>query len=192
LLAGLALPLLRVCTVYGQQNPVFRVTSTLVQVDAVVIDSKGRQVPDLTAADFSLYADGKIQKITNFSYVAVSPQATPLPAAKAVAKDPTLAPPPDANIRREDVRRTIVLMVDDLNLSFESLAFVRFSLLKFIDRQMQPGDLIAIRKTGAKPVHRMFMKTRRISADRMRLPLTPLPFHRARCPGNLIICAATP
>jgi VWFA-related protein len=47
------------------------------------------------------------------------------------------------------VRRTIVLMVDDLGLSFESMAFVRWSLRKFVNRRIQPGDLVAICRTGA-------------------------------------------
>jgi VWFA-related protein len=40
-------------------------------------------------------------------------------------------------------------MVDDLGLSFESMAFVRSSLRKFVNQQLQPGDLVAICRTGA-------------------------------------------
>jgi hypothetical protein len=47
------------------------------------------------------------------------------------------------------VRRTIVLMVDNLGLSFESMDFVRRSLRKFIETQMQPGDLMAICRTAS-------------------------------------------
>ncbi len=95
--------------IHGQQpgpaeNPVFRVSTTLVQVDAVVTDSQGHQVPTLTAADFELYADGKPQAITHFSYVLVSPPGGVLPPAKTIAKDPLLAAPPAATIRREDVK----------------------------------------------------------------------------------------
>jgi VWFA-related protein len=39
-------------------------------------------------------------------------------------------------------------MVDDLGLSFDDMAFVRSSLRKFVDRQLQPGDLVAICRTG--------------------------------------------
>ncbi len=130
-------------------SAVFRVGTTLVQVDAVVTDSKGHQVTGLSAADFELYADGKLQTITHFSYVTVAPPGTLRGPTRATAKDPATAPPPIENMRPDDVRRTIVLMVDDLNLSFESLAFVRASLLKFVDQQMQPGDLIAVCRTGA-------------------------------------------
>ena len=131
------------------QNPVFRVSSTLVQIDAVVTDAKGNQIPDLTANDFELYADGVPQPITHFSYVSISLPANQTAPAKDSAKNPLLAAPPAMSIRREEVRRTMVLMVDDLNLSFESLARVRFSLLKFVDEQMQPGDLVAVCRTGS-------------------------------------------
>lgn len=131
---------------------VFKVTTTLVQVDAVVTDSKGHYVTGLTADDFAIFEDGKPQKITNFSYVkvgsAIPAGSAPAPkhAPKAV---PALPPAPAAPVRPEDVRRTIVLMVDDLGLSFESMAFVRAALRKFVERQMQPGDLVAVCRTGA-------------------------------------------
>ncbi len=143
----------------GQQAPVFRppdqssaavfrVTTTLVQIDAVVTDSKGRQVTTLQPDDFEVVVDGKPQKITHFSYVNVVPEATgPVKklAPNAVLDLPGTAPP----LRPGDVRRTIVLMADDLGLSFESMAFVRSSMLKFVNQQMQPGDLVAVCRTGA-------------------------------------------
>ena len=128
---------------------VFSVTTTLVQVDAVATDSKGHYLTDLTPQDFAVYDDGKPQTITNFSYVHVATQAPGgIVAAESSAKAiPAL--PPAAALRPEDVRRTIVLMVDDLGLSFESMAFVRSSLRKFVERQIQPGDLVAICRTGS-------------------------------------------
>jgi VWFA-related protein len=131
---------------------VFSVTTTRVQVDAVVTDSKGHYVTDLTADDFGIYLDGKQQKITNFSYVSVSLHAPLLSKSerKATPKpSPMLPPAPSTPARQEDVRRTIVLMVDDLGISFEDMAYVRNSLRKFIEQQMQPGDLVAICRTGA-------------------------------------------
>ena len=139
----------------AQAGTVFTVTSTLVQVDAVVTDSKGHHITDLKPEEFQVFEDGKPQKLTNFSYVQVTPERQAMPAAKAerpkpVSKGPSALPPaPLAQIRPEDIRRTIVLMVDDLGLSFESMASVRGALRKFVNEQMQPGDLVAICRTGA-------------------------------------------
>lgn len=63
---------------------------------------------------------------------------------KIPEKNPLLISP----IKREQVRRTIALVVDDLTLTFENLFFVRKSLREFIDKQMQDGDLVAIARTG--------------------------------------------
>ncbi len=133
----------------GSDIPVFSITSNLVQIDAVVTDGKGRNIEDLTADDFEVSIDGKSQKLTHFSYVRVVPEQTGTPPKRAQKAASALPPPPSAQLRPEDVRRTIVLMVDDLGLSFESMAFVRFSLHKFIEKQMQPGDLVAIVRTGS-------------------------------------------
>src|SRR5260370_35970603 len=77
--------------------PVLRVTVNLVQADAVVTDSKGKQVTNLTADDFEVLQDGKRQKITKFSYISTAaPTPSPIephPANPAIRKRPP--PPPD-------------------------------------------------------------------------------------------------
>ncbi len=128
---------------------VFSVTTSLVQVDAVVTDSKGRYITDLNADDFEVYEDGKPQAITNLSYVRTGSKPEPRPRGGRTKSAAASPPPPSAPMRRRDVRRTIVLMVDDLGLSFESMASVREALRKFVEKQMQPGDLVAICRTGS-------------------------------------------
>ncbi len=135
------------------QDEVVKLGVTLVQVDAVVTDKKGRYVRDLKPEDFEIYEDGRKQQITNFSYIVTQPDskpsdAQPKPADKANDRKAPLALPP-VNLRPEQIRRTIALVVDDLSLSFESAYSVRRSLKKFVDEQMQPGDLVAIIRTGA-------------------------------------------
>ena len=131
-----------------KENDVVKISVTLVQIDVTVTDDKGRQVTDLKAEDFDIYEDGRRQHITNFSYIAgpSAPATQPAPADKANRNAP---PGPPVNLRLEQVRRTIALVVDDLGLSFESTAHLRDSLKKFVNEQMQPGDLVAIIRTGA-------------------------------------------
>ncbi len=162
----------------ASDNPVFRVTTTLVQVDAVVTDSKGRQIIDLSADDFEILADGLPQRITHFSYVRVAPDAV---SAAVPSKAPrgsrshlnSIVPPaPVISLPPEDVHRTIVLFVDDLGLSWESTASVRRALGKFVDQQMQPGDLVAVvRSGGGTDVLQPFTADKRllhIAVDRVR------------------------
>ena len=128
--------------------PVVRVTTSLVQVDAVVTDKNDRHVTDLTAADFEIFEDGRRQEITHCSYVALPKLATPPPAAPTAAGAAAPPPPPaPTRLRPERVRRTLALVVDDLGLSFRSTVEVREALEKFVDEQMEPGDLVAIVRT---------------------------------------------
>src|SRR6187200_1456062 len=55
--------------------PVIRINVNLVQVDAVVTDSKGNAVTNLKAEDFEVLQDGKPQVITNFEFVDVKTAA---------------------------------------------------------------------------------------------------------------------
>lgn len=110
---------------------------TLVQLDAVVTDQQGRLVTDLTAGDFEVIEDDAPQTITDFSYV-----ANPSAGARGTATTAPSAPGPAPELRPEDVRRTVVVVVD--SMSFEDTAYARYSLRKFIENDMQPGDLVSI------------------------------------------------
>jgi VWFA-related protein len=132
----------------GADDDVVRITTNLVQVDAVVTDKDGRLVTDLKPEEVEIFEDGREQKITNFSFVSTTPDATP-PAQPQPSTLPKGAPPaPPVRLHPEQVRRTIALVVDDLGLSFESTAYVRQALKKFVDKQLQPGDLVAIIRTA--------------------------------------------
>lgn len=128
-------------------DDVVRITTNLIQVDAVVTDKNGKQVTDLRADEFEIEENGDEQKITNFSYIPIAPIAAQ-PSAAAAPADKNAPPTLVTSLRPEQVRRTIALVVDDLGLSFESTNFVRQSLKKFVDEQMQPGDLVAIIRTA--------------------------------------------
>src|SRR6266404_2206816 len=128
---------------------VVRITTNLVQVDATVTDRRGQQVTDLKPEDFEILEDGHPQQIKAFSYVAASAE-TVTPANTAREKvDKTAPPQPPEQLRPEQVRRSIALVVDDLGLSFESVYYVRNAIKKFVDEQMKSGDMVAIIRTGA-------------------------------------------
>jgi VWFA-related protein len=136
-------------------DDVVRITTNLVQVDAVVTDKSGKLVTDLKPEEFEIYEDSREQKITNFSFVSTESEATaqpPQPVAEKTSPpapgDRNAPPLPPVRLRREQIRRTIAVVVDDLGLSFESTAYVRQSLKKFVDKQVQPGDLVAIIRTS--------------------------------------------
>jgi len=129
----------------SNDDEVVCITTNLVQVDAVITDKNGKLITDLRPDEVQIFEDGHQQKITNFSFV--NPETStsqPLPSAPP---DKNAPPLPPTKMHREDVRRTIALVVDDLGLSFRSTYDVRNALKKFVDQQMQPGDLVAIIRT---------------------------------------------
>jgi VWFA-related protein len=134
----------------ADDTDVVRITTNLVQVDAVVTKDD-KQVTNLKAEDFEILEDGHAQTITNFAYILNVPAASISPANIAAAGKNKDAPPVlPATTQPHDVRRTIALVVDDLGVSFESVGQIRRQLHKFIDEQLQPNDLVAIIRTGGE------------------------------------------
>jgi len=131
------------------QEEAIKLGVTLVQADVVVTDNKGRFVTDLRAEDFEVFEDGRPQKITNFSYIDLKPNADISKETKPDRAERESIGVPPVRLRAEDVRRTIALVVDDFESSFESVAIIRKALKKFVDEQMEPGDIVAIIRTGA-------------------------------------------
>jgi VWFA-related protein len=121
-------------------DTVISINVNLVQIDAVAIDSNGNPVTDLKASDFEIRQDRKFQTITSFSFVPIRSLRR-----AATVQGPSVIP---AVLKAEDVRRTIVFVVDDLALPFADLVRVRESLGKWVDQQMVTGDLVAVIRTS--------------------------------------------
>ena len=125
---------------------VVKISTALIQVDVTVTGKDGEPVRDLRRDEVQIYENGKLQPISNFSFVDGT-------GAAASAADRRTAPPdirlPTRPVRPDEVRRTIALVVDDLTLSFASTAWVRDALKRFVNEQMRDGDLVAIIRTGA-------------------------------------------
>ena len=141
----------------AQQTPapesVIRINVNLVQVDAIVTDSKGKPVTNLTAGDFEVLQDGKPQAITNFVFINIKESKVTAPPVRATAPpkkgQPAPPPPPPVAIRQDQIRRTIALVVDDLGLAADNTVRVRQSLKQWVDDEMRPGDLVAVIRTSA-------------------------------------------
>lgn len=128
-------------------DEVVKISTSLIQIDVTVTDRNGKIVTDLKPEEVEIYENGKKQDISNFTFISNIRERTEKPAP--TEKGQPAAPQPPASARPENVRRTIALVVDDLTLSFESVYYTRRALKKFVDEQMQDGDLVAIIRTGA-------------------------------------------
>jgi len=127
---------------------VVRINTNLVQVDAVITDKNGKPVIDLKPGEVQISEDGKRQKITHFSYVVAAETTEIATSSKPTTIDKNASPAPPVALKKEQVRRTIAIIVDDLGLSSTSVNPVRGALKKFVDDQMLPNDLVAIIRTA--------------------------------------------
>jgi len=121
--------------------PVIRISTELVQIDAVVTDKAGRHVVDLQPGDFTVFESGRRQKISHLVFVKTGQGPTTGGAAALAAVPQTAAP------------RTLLLVVDDLSLSLHSMVRTRRFLTAFADTGLGPADRAAIVKTSAVENH---------------------------------------
>ncbi len=128
-------------------DEVVKIDTTLIQIDVGVTDKNGKQIKDLKPQDFEIYENDEKQEIKNFSYVEIASEVIADANDKSGPSN-NLEALPAIKLRRENVRRTIALVIDDLGLSAESVYYVRRGLRKFVEEQMQPNDLVAIIRTG--------------------------------------------
>jgi VWFA-related protein len=157
------------------EQPTFRSGVRLATVDAVVTDDKGHHVTDLTPADFEVVERGRRQTVRQVIYVRTGPGTPSAPTAGggvAGGAATTPAPPapgPEAgrlNLpARDATSRVLAVVVDDLLLSFRSTVDTRRMLTQFLERDVAPGDLVAILRTsGGAGTLQQFTTDRRLLA----------------------------
>jgi VWFA-related protein len=146
------------------ERPIFRLTVSLVQLDVVVTDGKGRHVTTLGPEDFEVYQDGRKQPVTAVSYV---------DSAESWEDTSGLPPLPPEALRPRDARRAMAIVVDDLRMSFESVYYSRRGLQRFVDREFQPGDLAMLVTTsgGRTPELTFSPAALRSAVNRLRFSL---------------------
>jgi VWFA-related protein len=115
-----------------------------VQLDAVVLDGNGHQITNLTADDFEIYQDGKRQKTAAAIYIDENRRA----AKKGLQNSGSAPFASNPMLEGDKIRQIIIFIVDDLRMKYDSLHLARMSVRKFVETQMQPGDLTAIFRTG--------------------------------------------
>jgi VWFA-related protein len=122
------------------QQPTFRGAINFVRVDVIVDDRKQQPVTTLTQADFEVLEDGKPVSVEQFSLVKVDgnlkPGAPP-PTEIRTRNDEELI----AN--REDIR-VFAFFLDDYHVRRANSMSVREPLMKFVQEQLRPNDIVTI------------------------------------------------
>jgi VWFA-related protein len=127
---------------------IIRIDSKLVQLDFMVLDKDGQQVKNLTTDDIEVYQDGKLQKVSNFSYVDFANQEVSQ-TGKPEKPNKNAVPIPPAVTRTQSQGRLLTFVVDDGNCksSLGGINTSKDTLTKFVNEQMLPTDRIAIYQT---------------------------------------------
>ena len=157
LLAGLAFPQDK--SKKNAEDQMIRISTQLVQLDVVVTDKKGHVVPGLNKNDFEIYENGKKQQISFFEYVdAIKGTRTVDGAAPSESTRPeNINTITGQGPSENDIRRIFAFVVDDLMIRYEDLSYLRQMLANFVDKTMQPTDLVAIVRTvGGKGLLEQF------------------------------------
>lgn len=122
----------------AQTGSVSRAVSiSVTNVDVVVTDSSGKPITDLTAADFEIRQDGKVQPITNFSFVH-NPLPAPPPALEhGQTPEPAIVPVEPALLAA--ARAHLIVFLDELHLTSINRNRALISLKEYLSTVVGPN-----------------------------------------------------
>src|ERR1019366_5587366 len=128
-------------------------------VDAIALDASGRPVADLTAEDFEVVQGGGAREITNLTWFDTRLHT-------AVSRPGQSAQLPALDLLPDEIRRILVVVVDDLGLTPGGINAVRSALRTFLGSSMSPGDRVAIlRSSGGSGVSQQLTGDTRTLVD---------------------------
>ncbi len=127
-----------VATMPQDEEDVVKITTELVQTSVSVQDKKGKFVDGLKKEDFELKVDGKPVDVNFLERVAAG--ETSQSASQPLSATSSTGPQPRPLMRG----RVIAFLVDDLHMSVGNLKKAKEAILKYIDKEMRPDDLVAI------------------------------------------------
>jgi VWFA-related protein len=142
-----------------EENGTIRVQSTIVDVTAVVRDSKGQLVTGLKKEDFEIYDQGKKQNISQFNVELAHPPATKAPE-HVEAQAPPPAPPDPVP------PRFLGFYFDDRNMSASDLTFARKAAVGFVEKHMEDTDRAGV-FTSSTTVTQQFTSNKQQIVDTM-------------------------
>ena len=106
----------------------------VINIDVVVTDRKGNAITGLTKDDFIIYENGKPQRVSNF-YEVVTRADNPAPQIRTEE-----SPEPRAPEQPEQLRRKVIIFIDNLSLAPFNRNRVFKAMKEFVHATMRPGD----------------------------------------------------
>jgi hypothetical protein len=113
----------------ASQTPTFRTRVDAVTVDVIATDKQGKPVTDLTAADFEIKENGKVQTVDNFKRILLTDEKYDLDPVRA--QPITSMEAMEREAARDDVR-LITIFLDDYHTRLGNSMAIREKLAKFV------------------------------------------------------------
>jgi VWFA-related protein len=118
------------------QRPVFRGGTAVVRVDAYPT-RQGKIIEGLTADDFEIYEDGKLQPLASVEYV-------PFDDLPDDDRGTFLSPREGLDLAGDSRYRVIIFVIDRQAFAREDWPAMRESLMRFLQTEITPRDLLAL------------------------------------------------
>ncbi len=144
-----------------QQPARFRVESNFIRVDAYPLKD-GKPLLGLSAADFEVYEDGKLQTIETFEHVQVRPAG---PQGERIDPGSQRAVFQAVSNPRN---RVFVIFLDTPNVDVASAHAVNEPLIRLIDRILGPDDLVGVMTPGMAASQVVFGRKTQVIEDSLR------------------------
>jgi len=129
----------------------FSANSSLVIVDVTVKDKQGNAIDALSKEDFSVFEDGKPQKVDIFEHQKLTMEPEPPDPPPALEDKTVLPPPPKTVIQSEGAtkiqyhdKRLLALFFDFSNMQIPDQLRAQDAALKFLDEKLTKSDMVAI------------------------------------------------
>lgn len=143
---------------------IFKVSTDLMEVRAVVTDRENRIIENLKRDDFELLENDQPQEISFFSISRIESRRSQSATLKAPKEDKgTVAAQSVQERLSETPVRTTLLYVDNLHLNFESLIRVKQALRQFVNEQLTDQDMVALAtSSGSLGIGQQFTRNRQV------------------------------
>jgi VWFA-related protein len=122
------------------RQPVFRGGINFVRVDVIATDNKSQPVLDLKQDEFEVLEDNQPQTVEQFRLIQVDGNPKPGDPPPRVIRN---RDDEETEAARDDVR-IFAILLDDYHVRRSNSVSVREPLIKFIQTQLRPNDMVAV------------------------------------------------
>jgi VWFA-related protein len=124
-----------------ESSPVFeKIDVRVIDFDVVVTDRRGNFVPGLTKDDFEILENNVPKPVTNFYEISGGAPKNVTNVAEVGGKIETPAAAPATPAMQEEMKRRIIIYIDNLSLAPFNRNRVFTQMKEFLKTAMRPGD----------------------------------------------------